>query len=257
MPELQNIIENLKKKEQVDAVFLTGSRGVTKKSYSDIDLIIILKENTVRIESVYTWINDTFADIFFFDHNDLKEIENAPWLPTNKMIGNLFSWLKDGDIEFDKSGELTKLQSKTKELKIDRADKENYWWNINYNFETNTRYFKSKDPLYHEALELRLLYSVSQLISGYFAFRDIPWRGEKNAIKYLKEKDMTFYEYFVRYSKSSVLKDKFEYYEQMVKYVFVSEYSLWSREKTYAKLKDLNAGKDEPELVKYWKNLIS
>ncbi len=155
MSELQNIIENLKKKEQVDALFLTGSRGNTMKPYSDIDLVIILKENTAQIASIYTWIANTFAGVFFFDHNDLNEIENALWLPSNKLIGNLFSWLKDGDIQFDKSGKLTKLQTKKKELKIDKAEKEYSWWHINYNFEANTRYFESNDALYHEALEIR------------------------------------------------------------------------------------------------------
>lgn len=88
-------------------------------------------------------------------------------------------------------------------------------------------------------------------------FRDIPWRGEKNAIKYLKKEASEFYDLFVKYYKSSKLEDKFRYYSQMVEHVFISEYSLWSKEKAYPKPKNRIARLDEPELLKYWESLIS
>ena len=67
MSIFNTIIEKLKTKDEVDAVFVTGSYGIAQeKSYSDIDLVIILRKNTNKLKSVYTWIDGVFADIFFF-----------------------------------------------------------------------------------------------------------------------------------------------------------------------------------------------
>ncbi|HUD04222.1 MAG TPA: nucleotidyltransferase domain-containing protein, partial [Candidatus Paceibacterota bacterium] len=117
MSRLQEIIEKLKNKDQVDSVFLTGSQGLEKRPHSDIDLVIILKENSEKISSLYTWVDNTFADIFFFDHSDLKKIETAKKLGANNMDGILVSWLEKATIQFDKSGKLTGLKSHIEELK--------------------------------------------------------------------------------------------------------------------------------------------
>ncbi len=49
MNTLDNIIENLKIDDNIDAVFMTGSNHNSEaKAYSDIDLVVILKENKIR-----------------------------------------------------------------------------------------------------------------------------------------------------------------------------------------------------------------
>lgn len=263
MTELQNIVENLKSNNGVDAVFLTGSFGANKKPYSDIDLIIVLRKNVECIRSVFTWIDGMFADVYFFDLENIEKIKDVNWSPISsdsdenkhRMNRLLIYWLKEGSIQFDKSGKLTELKSKEIDLnKVGKGEKENYWMNINYNFEANTRYFNSDDPIYLEALEIRLLYSMPQVICGYFVFRDIPWHGEKNAVKYFKEKDLVFYKEFMGFYKSSTLKDKFKHYNQMVKLVFVSDYFLWSKDGIYSKRID---DAIDLRLAEYWKNLIS
>lgn len=46
MKELDKIIKKLKSNDDMEAVFITGSNsGKEAKPYSDIDLVIILKEN--------------------------------------------------------------------------------------------------------------------------------------------------------------------------------------------------------------------
>lgn len=83
MNSLDKIIEKLKSNGDVDAVFLTGSIGTkTNKPYSDIDLIVILKNNSKEIESIFTWIDGIFADIYFFDLENIKEIEESSFLST-------------------------------------------------------------------------------------------------------------------------------------------------------------------------------
>ena len=203
MTSLTQTIEKLKENSEVDAVFLTGSHSNNNSnSHSDIDLVVILKDNRHHLRSLYQWIDGVFADIFFFDQSDLARIASATEVDWNSTDGILVSWLQRASIQFDHSGSLTKLKAQVVDLTqtgVIRADKRSFWQKINYNLVANQRYFASPDPLYHEALNLRLLYSVMELVCGYLAWRDIPWRGEKQAIAYLQDKALDFYELFRRY----------------------------------------------------------
>ena len=254
MNSLDKIIEKLKSNEDVDAVFLTGSHGTKEsKSYSDIDLVVILKENKNNLYSLYRWIDEVFADIFFFDLADLKRIRDCAGKYENPMDGAFMSWLKKADIKFDKSGNLLALKNKageSGESPVPTKDKDSFWQKINYNFVCNKRYFESNDPLYLEALELRLLYSVIEVICGYIAFMDIPWRGEKEAVKYLKNNHPDFYNIFKLYSTSNNLADKFRFYEQMVNLTFTDKYKKWAEKDEIILKKDFSvAESNEPATI--------
>lgn len=257
---LTKIIDNLKTKTEVDAVFITGSQGDEHKPYSDIDLVIILNKHAHDLPSLYTWIDDTFADIFFFDHADLERIATSKELPSNAMDAVLVSWLHKATIQFDKSGKLTDLKGKRNELDtkavIPKSEKVTFKEKINYNLIANTRYFYSNDPLYHEALEMRFLYSISEVFMGYFEFRDILWRGEKAAIKYLKENDVNFYNAFMGYAKATNLSDKFEKYTALVGLVFTAEYTQWKKGNAFPQVKD-KVNMDSKKLIEYWNGLIN
>ncbi len=249
MTELQKIITHLKQNDDVDAVFLTGSvsRG-DARSHSDIDLVVILKENKLGFYSFYRWIDGTFADIFFFDLADLARMGAKNIDDGNGMDAVFLDWLKKADVRFDKSGTLTALQ-KAKAgatFSISTNEKRSFWQKINYNFVANKRYFESNDPLYHQALELRLLYSVIEVVCGYLAFRDIPWRGEKEAIRNLSSYAPKFYALFQKYSAAASLKDRFDYYSKMVGMAFTDEYPQWeTTDAVLVKKGQLVADKDD------------
>lgn len=260
MQQLQEIIENLKRKDDVDAVFLTGSHGTGEaKSYSDLDIIVVLNENVKKIRSIYRWIDGIFADIFFFDRSDLKSIENREAFSANAMDGLLAAWLQKADIKFDKTRKLTAVCQKIKAASffVSGDEQWNFWQKINYNYVTNKRYFESNDPLYHEALEFRLLYSVSEMICGYLSLRDIPWRGEKAAVKYFKDAHSDFYNLFLQYSTSDTVHGRFNAYSNMVQKVFPAGYRLWSKDDTIPISKEETLVADEREqLLEYWNSLI-
>lgn len=256
---LNNIIEKLKSHLEVDSVFITGSQVTESKPYSDIDLVIILNRNINQIKSIYTWIDDKFADIFFFDLEDLERIENLKEISDNSMDAIFINWLLKGQIQFDKTNQLTELKEKSDALKntakIPESEKSQYWQKINYNFVANKRYFESNDPIYHEALELRLLYTIPELICGYFQFRDISWQGEKQALKYLKENDQEFYDLFISYTKAQNLNDRFENYSKMIEKVFVGVYKIWQKDQIIAETKD-EKSESKNKAIEFWKELI-
>ncbi len=259
LEQLETIIENLRAKDEVDAVMLSGSYGPNRKSYSDIDLIIVLNENTESLKAVYTWIDGIFADIFVFDKSEVATLNDADRIPAldNKLHGCLYAWTLKGDIRFDKSGSLTALKSHTIHLEVSDDQKLELWQGINYNFEANSRYYYSGDPVYREALELRLMYSIPQMLTGYFAFRNIPWQGEKNALDYLKNHEIGLYQEFISFAHNGDIEHKFASYTTMVTMTMTNDYPLWERTEILPQPKDRPAGKHEARLTAYWKLLIS
>ncbi len=264
MLSLDQVIEKLKKNENVDCVFLTGSHGTRKAgSSSDIDLIVILKAKYKTIQSVFTYIDETFADIYFFDHLDLDKVRN--FLDNHvEFVANgnstLPVWLQKADIKFDKSGKTSALIErgfKDMVINVPFSEKYNFWQNANYNYVANKRYFDSKDPIYHEALEIRLLYSMSNLICCYFSLRNIPWTGEKNAVKWFKENDLAYYVLFERYNESLSLKERFERYSDIFSKTFPKGYEVWKKDFVVAQPQgSTNNESVSEDLERYWKNLV-
>lgn len=259
MNSLQKIIEKLESSDDVDAVFLTGSHGKKEaKPYSDIDLVIILKENKYELYSLYRWIDGVFADIFFFDLEDLRKVGQNSGEFENEVYPVLLSWLKKADIQFDKSGVLTELKQKTlnSEDIVEEKMKKNIWQKINYNYAANKRYFNSGDLLYHEALELRLLYCTVEVILGYLEFRNVAWRGEKEAVKKLKGDYPEFYELFKSYCAVANLDEKFRLYGQMVKTAFTDKYKMWTEDDEVVIKKDFSIAETDNKASSYVKELL-
>lgn len=242
MPSLEQIIEKLKTNPDIDSVFLTGSYATKEAGpHSDIDLVIILQENHFGLRSLYHWIDGIFADIFFFDLADLQRISSTKDIDWDSPDGNLASWIKKGEIKFDHSRILSALKKKVETLDqtgVVVKDKQSFWQKINYNFIANQRYSESADPLYHEALELRLLYSTIELVCAYLALRDIPWQGEKAAVSYLQKNAPNFYAIFKQYLQAQSIEERFATYAKMFSLTLTEEYGPWGQEDQIVITKD-------------------
>jgi hypothetical protein len=230
---MDKVIEKLKSDPQVNAAFITGSGSIgNKKFYSDIDLVVILNENKDNLYCLYKFTNDVFTEVFFFDLKDLERIFSLTSVVSDHFDAIFIDWLKKSEILFDKSGVLSSLKSKLAHIGISSVSdksKLGYWQRINHNYITDKRYFDSGDEIYLKALEIKLFYSMEQLICSYFAFRDLPWRGEKNAVLYLRENDKDFYDLFERYIKSSKIDEKFDLYSNMFDMVHTGKYKKWDK----------------------------
>lgn len=228
---MDKVIEKLKSDPQVNAVFITGSGGVgNRNGYSDIDLVVVLSENNDNLYCLYKFTDDIFTEVFFFDLKDLERISLLKKIASDDFDAIFIDWLKKSEILFDKSGDLTSLKSKLVDIDMSNVSKKSkfgYWQRINHNYITDKRYFDSGDELYLTALEIKLFYSMEQVICSYFAFRDLPWRGEKNAVLYLRENDKDFYELFERYIKSSKIDERFRVYSDMFDMAHNGAYRKW------------------------------
>lgn len=187
---LQEIITKLSKNDNVDALLLCGSTATGKQTKSsDYDLVLVVKEKPEKLLSLFTYIDSLPADIFFYSLADIKRIISDKKVKEGGETW-LIHWLPKGKISFDKSGDLSKLQRMISEIKYPSDASVNASaYKINYNLVNNTRYFESEDPLYHSALEIRLLYSIVEALVEYFSMRHIYWEGEKTAVQYLEDHD--------------------------------------------------------------------
>ncbi len=262
MSQLLQIVKSLENSNLVDAVLLVGSQSNNKNNeYSDIDLAVIFKEKMFDLQSIFQIVDNKPCDIFFFDSVTLKLLSDANTISANKMDAVLLGWLNSAKIYFDKSGIVRFLVNNLKNIepKIKVPEEEGVLFEskINAGYITNRRYFYSNDLQYHEALEIKLLQDLYNIFIGYFEFRSIPWRGEKNMLNYIKENDKTFYDLYVSSLHTSNLKDKFEIYTQLVKSVFHGEYSLWNDE-IFRPYTNKSLKKEESvHLINFWKELIS
>lgn len=231
---LPQLIKNLSTSPRVKGIFATGTTATILSPSSDIDLIVVFDKNAEDVKSIYTMIENRFADIFFFDIEFVQVLLDKKELSANAFDGMFTEWLMKGRIEYDPENVLAKLKRQIEKeppvQKVPDTEKRDFWIKTNYNFIANSRYYNSNDMLYREALELRLLYSVIELITAYFSFRDISWRGEKTAIKYLKQSDPEFLSLFQRYSTSNNLDEKMKNYRKLFENIFHGEYQKWQED---------------------------
>lgn len=254
---LQEVIKHLSHASEVKAIFTTGTTASGLGPTSDIDLVVILDKNTSGLKSAYTMIENRFADVFFFDLEFVKKVAELKTIPANAFEGMFLTWLAKGKIEKDETGFLSELKTKSvtllDSLNISFEEKQDSWFKINYNFIANQRYFRSEESVYHNALEIRLLYSVAELIVAYFTLRGIPWRGEKEAVKYLEGNDKSVFEQFTKYTNSQSLADRFHQYENLFKAVLHGEFQQWDEAFLFAKNEKNQL---EEKLIKYVQELF-
>lgn len=231
---LQSVLDHLSHVPEVNGVFTTGTTASGLGPSSDIDIVVILEKNDAGIKSAYTMIEHRFADLFFFDVDFVKKVMQLTEVPANGFEGMFITWLEKGKIQKDESGLLAQLKAhvgtKSHLMHIALEEKQDSWFRMNYNFIANQRYFDSEDDLYHSALEIRLLYSVTELIVAYFTLRGIPWRGEKEAIKYFAANDEQMLKIFTDYTKSQSLADRFHVYQDLFRAVLYGDFQAWDKE---------------------------
>lgn len=253
---LKNLIEQLKLSARVKGIFSTGTTATKMNPSSDIDLVIILDKNDEEIKSVYTMVENHFSDIFFFDIDFLNQLKVKREVSANNFDGMFSEWLIKGRIEYDPENLLSALKIQIEKdpplQKVLDSEKRDFWIKINYNLIANSRYYNSDNALYREALEIRLLYSTIELITAYFSFRNIPWRGEKTAITYFEKNNQEFLSLFRQYSASQNLGDRMSYYKQIFEKTFHGEYQKWPDD--FVIPISWKEGY-KPELVVWWEKL--
>lgn len=260
MSQLEKIIFNLKSKPEVDAVFITGSSGIgSDNANSDIDLGIIMNTGS-DIKSLFQWVDDKPCEVHIFLDEEIKQILDKDSISPNDPEGLIVGLLEKADIKFDKTGVLSSYKNNYENIarKLRVPENKKIWFNgvINWAYIINKRYFDSNDSEYLEALEMRLPGDISLLVKAYFEFRNIPWKGEKHVVRYLKSSDIEFYLTYKSYFKASTVEERYCIYTKLLSLVFYGEYGLWDKDIVYPSARDQSRLGQE-NLIMYWNDLVS
>jgi len=261
---LQELVDKLKQSRKVDAVAVIGSAGDDNlNAASDLDMLIVLVDRPHPITGGVTWVEGRLADLIFTTSEEVKQLNGLDEIRIGSLQGTMVRWMKTARIEFDISGNLTRLQQRAREglslkpasqgealSRLDRAS---------YNLAHTKRMLTSDDPVYHSAVDLRLLYQLADLMVDYFIIRGMAWPGEKAAIRYWRQSDPKHLELFRRCLGENERDRRVAYYEELASATMAPVGPLWQAGTTHFRLSpDSEMTHDGLQSAKaFWESIVN
>lgn len=194
---LAEVLARLAGREAVAGLLLMGTTatGALTPS-SDYDLLLVLDRPVAPLSLLTTVIDGRFTEGYVTTVAALRRIAAAttPW-PDDSAEGAIARWVGTGRIAHDRLGALAAARTALAAVpppSPNDADMYRAWRGTGYRLATLRRYLASDDPAAQEAVDWRLLHDLGALTGAYFAVRGLPWRGEKEAIRYLTTADPAF-----------------------------------------------------------------
>jgi hypothetical protein len=195
---LDDVVARLSARAEVDGLLTIGSTATGAMTpVSDYDLVIVLSGMPAPMRVGVTWIAGRLADLLFVRAEMVERIavQGEP-VARNAWQGRMVRWLRDGSIRHDRSGALARAAERALagDLLLPTGADEAYaaWFGAYYNLHQTRRLLRSSDPVRGTTIDLRLLYSLSDLWTGYFLVRGLLWEGEKAAIRYMADHDPAY-----------------------------------------------------------------
>ena len=203
--DFESLVERLKESPEVDGLLLLGSTGQpTLNAFSDRDLLIVLDECEPKITSGAVICDDVLVDLVFATRQQVEDLIAAEpgSISLSAPRASFFNWVPSGTIVLDRCGRLESLRNALKRHEsgprltegesVKRADR------ALYNLAHTQRMSGSPDSVYQQAIDLRMLYQLSDLMVDYLNLRGLPWRGEKEAIRYWQSFDADYLDLLMR-----------------------------------------------------------
>lgn len=231
---MPQVIARLARHPHVVGILQIGSATTGAFSVaSDYDLVIVLAEGRDPWYVGVTTIDGRFTDLLFVADAALTRILSlAPPLAADDPLTPIVRWVRQGQIHFDRHGRLALAQAHVgnDEWVAPAPDDAVYgaWFAVNYNLAQTRRMRQSPDPLYQQAVDLRLaLYGYTDVWWSYFSIRRLNYTGEKAALRYLHTNDPTFLAIYQQFVAVADRDRKFQLYEQAVAQVVAPLDGLW------------------------------
>ncbi|MEW6753030.1 MAG: nucleotidyltransferase domain-containing protein [Candidatus Latescibacterota bacterium] len=201
---LDEVVDRLRANPRVDGLLLAGSAD-DRTPNSDIDLVVLVADESVPQRHACTWIERCFTDLVFLTTAEADSIRSGAVPASLAADDGVRRWmltaLRDARILFDRSGRLeaarTALAASPPDLRPPHTDLFPLWDHLNYVLTSSRRYAGSADPLYRDAFALRMTSGPADAMVAYFAVRRLPWRGEKEALRYWQCEDPSYREAFL------------------------------------------------------------
>jgi predicted nucleotidyltransferase len=261
---LDEVVARLTRHGEVESIAILGSgaTGILSPA-SDYDVLVVLSEMPVPVSLVLTTIERRLAEVVFFSADTIEEWLAMETFDTESYAGSMLRRLQKARVAFDRTGRITHLYEKALsgswEEKHDQQKVWQAWFSCNYDLQHTKRLLTSPDPVYLMAGDLRLLTNISDLLRTYLLIRQVPWQGEKEAIRYLMSHDPDYLEVFQRCLAETNRERKVDLYEKVAALTLAPLGALWSYDATAIELR--TEGEMRPELLQaafaWWEHVIS
>lgn len=220
---LDAVLARLAAREAVDGILLLGSTATGALTpASDYDLLLVFADLPAPLRLVNTWVDGRLTEVYCTTAQAVERIvaDPAGW-PDASEEGAIVTWLWTGHVAHDRAGRLGRAQETARAAPppalADEREIVGAWRKIGYNVAQMRRYLASDDPVSGLAVDLRLLYSLMEVVAHYFTVRGLPWRGEKPAIRHLAAHDPAFLERLRRCLAEPDRRRKAHHYEELAR----------------------------------------
>lgn len=195
---LEAVVARLGARREVAGLLLMGSTATdTLTVTSDYDLLVVFVEPPVPLRMVNTWVEGRFTEVYCTTIAVVDQLPSSA-APLGSETWVLQEWVREGRIVYDPTGRLAVSQQALRQLApaptIPDADAYAAWREVGYNVVHMRRYLDSPEGLAPTVVDVRMLYSLMEVLLRYFTVRGLPWRGETAALRYLEAADGEFLE---------------------------------------------------------------
>lgn len=260
------LLARLASKDEVAGLLQIGSASSGSFSAaSDYDLILVLRDDSPRLDTIATWIDGHLTEINCKTIGQMEELARTPGLRDITEAGALVNMIRAARVVFDSEGRLTHLQQTLRELpppKLPGTDDAHDWWfRVGYELAHARRYLSSDDIAYRLTVEVRLLFSMHHVFMAYFAVRGIPWRGDKEAVKHLQAQDAAFLDAFLSFTREADVALKMKLYEDLAVKALAPVGEPWPKGATMVEFGGIfdNETRNRPSVAEakaFWQRLI-
>jgi len=260
---LDEVVERLGSSPHVRGVIVTGSGAHGPlHAASDIDAYVLLDEPVASLFLVFTYVEHLPAEFYFDTFAYIEELAGrAEPIPMLTIEAAKLRWLLTGRIVFDRDGRLRELQEivSSGERILPPTEDERYslWFGINYNLRQTRRMLLSSDPAYQTGVDLRLLYMLSEVWTGYFTVRGQAARGEKDQARYMAERDPAYLSLFEKCLAEQDRTQRLDLYERLAARTLEPIGELWLNDSTGAQTLNSMGPESMHEALEAWESLVA
>lgn len=265
---LDKTLNRLKTSKMVDGLALFGAQTVNPDNpISDYDLLILVRNPPILIFQMLTHIDGRMADVVFVETDTVDTLLTLDEPVTATSIeGMLMLKIHQAQIVYDASGRLERVRQYT----LNRIQSNRWllpspanslygaWFWQNHLLFHVKRMVQSKDPVYLTAVDMMLLSGVSDLCRIYYQVHNLPWQGEKDAVRYLQTDDP----YYLNLLRACLAETnrvrKVSLYEELVTQTLAPIGALWTPGITAVYLRDASLHPVQvSEALLFWESLLS
>ena len=201
----ETLVERLNTSTAVDGLMPIGSSAQgTLNEHSDRDLLIVLNDRPIAITGGAIFCEGVLVDLIIEMRDRIEELAatESGSISLSDYGAPFFNWFSSGCIVFDKRGCLGRLRDRLMRDEIGPVLTEGKSLSLVdkalYNLAQTRRMSQSSDSVYQQAVDLRMLYQLADLMVDYFTLRRMAWAGEKEAIRHWQLSDPEYLDLFMR-----------------------------------------------------------